>query len=130
MATKNMAYDSPAYTLVRTQPFAIAAGGSALSVPKYLAFTSEIVKSVTVKPTTAGTSSSVMSLIQISGTTTTTYGLGTTGSAATVFSNYLPGSACNLIQGDTCYVVSGTDATVAYAGNMEIVTTPGANVTS
>jgi hypothetical protein len=130
MATKNMSYDHPAYTTVRSAPFAIAAGASGQSVPKYLAFTSEIVKSVTIKSTTTGTAADVISLIQISGTTTTTYGLGTYGSAATAFANYLPGSAANLIQGDTCYVVGGADATVVLAGNMEIVTTPGANVTS
>ena len=130
MATKNMSYDHPAYTTVRSAAFAISAGAAAQSVPKYLAFTNEIVKSVTVKSTTTGSASDVLSLIQISGTTTTTYGLGTYGSAATAFANYLPGSACNLIQGDTCYVVNGADTQVVFAGNMEVITAPLANVTA
>jgi hypothetical protein len=130
MATKNMAYDHPAYTSVHNDSFAIASGSGSQSVPKFIAYTSMIVKSVTLKPTTASTSADVASLIQISGTTTTTYGLGTTGSAATVFSNYLPGSAANLIQGDTYYVVKGTDATLVLAGVIETVVTPLANVTS
>jgi len=130
MATKNMAYDHPTYTTVRSKDFAIAAGSGAQQVPKFLAFSNEIVKSVTLKPQTASTSADIASLIQISGTTTTTYALGTTGSAATVFSNYLPGSAANLIQGDTYYVVKGTDATLTLAGTMEVVTAPLANVTA
>ena len=130
MATKNMAYDHPAYTAVRSVAFACAAASNSQAVPKYLAFTNEIVKSVTIKSTTTGSAADIISLIQISGTTTTTYGLGTYGSAATAFANYLPGSACNLIQGDTCYVVGGADTQVVLAGVMELVTTPGANVTS
>ncbi len=129
MTTKNMAYDHPAYTSVHNDSFAIAAGSGTASVPKFIAFTSMTVKSVTLKPQVASTSADVASLIQISGTTTTTYGLGTTGSAATVFSNYLPASAVNLIQGDTYYVVKGTDATLTLAGVMETVVTPLANVT-
>jgi hypothetical protein len=131
MATKNMAYDHPAYTSVQHGSFAIAAGSGSPSVPKFLAFTSLVVKSVTLKPNTGAlsTSADIASLIQISGTTTTTYGLGTTGSAATVFANYLPGSAANLLQGDTYYVVKGTDATLALTGVIETVVSPLANVT-
>jgi hypothetical protein len=129
MATKNMAYDHPAYTSVHNDSFAISAGSGSVAVPKFIAFTSMLVKSVTLKATTVSTSADIASLIQISGTTTTTYGLGTYGSAATAFANYLPGSAANLIQGDTYYVVKGTDATLVLAGVIETVVSPLANVT-
>lgn len=132
MATKNMAYDHPAYTSVRNLPvIGITAGlsGNAGTGIKYAAFTAQLVKSVTLKPTTAGTSADVSSLIQISGTTTTTTAIGTIGSGATTFSNFAFATSVSLAQGDTYYVVKGTDATLVLIGELEVVTTPLANVT-
>ena len=138
MATKNMSYDHAAYTSVRNLPvIGITAGlsGSGGTGIKYCAFTSQLVKSVTLKPTTAGTSADVVSLIQVSGTTTTTTALTTVGSGATTFVNVAPTSGTSslgnaLIQGDTYYVVKGTDATLVLIGEIEVVTQPLANVTA
>ena len=138
MATKSFAYDHPAYTGVRNLPvIGITAGlsGSAGAGIKYCSFTSQMVKSVTLKPTTAGTSNDVVSLLQISGTTTTTTALATIGSGATTFLNVAPASGTSslgaaMIQGDTYYVQKGTDATLVLIGEIEVVTTPASNVTA
>jgi len=130
MATKSMAYDHPAYEAVINKDFAIAAGSGAASVPKFVAFTSKIVKSVTLKPTTAGTSNDIASLIQISGTTTTTTALATIGSGVTTFTQVALASNTAIAQGDTYYIVKGTDATLALAGELEEVIAPGATVTA
>src|SRR5215831_4207833 len=112
MATKNFAYDHPAYVAVASKDFAIAAGSGSASVPKFVAFTGLIAKSVTLKPMASGTSNDISSFIVISGTTTTTTALATIGSGVTTFTNVaLPSTATNLLQGDTFYVVKGTDAT-------------------
>jgi hypothetical protein len=137
VSSKSMSYDHPAYTSVATKPIAIAAGSGAAS-SKFVAFAAKLVKSVTLKPTTAGTSGDIQSLIQISGTTTTTVALGTIGSGVTTATQYQPTAAQNqagtpylasLNQGDTYYVVKGTDATMVLAGELEEVILPGANVT-
>lgn len=130
MATKSMAYDHPAYTGVASKDFAIAAGSGSASVPKFVAFTAKLIKSVTLKPTTAGTSNDIASLIQISGTTTTTTALATIGSGVTTFTQVALASNTALAQGDTYYIVKGTDATLALAGELEEVVSPGANVTA
>lgn len=135
MSTKSMSYDHPAYTAVHSESFAIATGSGTAQVPKFIAFTSLLVKSVTLKPTTAGTSNDVSSLISISGTTTTTTALSTFGSGVTTFLNAAPASGTSslgaaLIQGDTFYVVKGTDATLVLAGAIEYVVAPLANVTA
>lgn len=138
MSTKSMAYNHPAYTSVRNLPIiGITAGltGNAGTGLKYAAFTAQLIKSVTLKPATAGTSADVVSLIQISGTTTTTTALTTIGSGATAFVNIAPASGTAqlgnaLAQGDTYYVVKGTDATLALIGEFEVVTQPLASVTA
>lgn len=128
MATKSMGYDNPAYLSVHQDGSQIAAG-SGTTGTKYVAFTSMVVKSVTLKPTTAGTSNDISSFIQISGTTTTTTALATFGSAATAFQNIALATQPTLAQGDTYYVVKGTDATLALTCSIERVVQPLANVT-
>lgn len=129
MATKNMMYDHPAYLAVLPIQATIGTGSGTAS-EKFVAFTNMLVKSVTVIPTTAGTSNDVVSSIQISGTTTTTTAIGTFGSAATAFKNTALATAANLAQGDLFYLVKGTDATVAYTATFETVIVPSANVTA
>jgi hypothetical protein len=136
MATKNMAYDHPAYTGVRNLPvIGITAGlsGSGGTGIKYCSFTAQLVKSVTLKAITAGTSNDVSSLIQISGTTTTTTALATIGSGSTAVFNAAAGTSGQIgnamVQGDTYYVVKGTDLTAVLIGEIEVVTQPLANVT-
>jgi hypothetical protein len=128
MATKSMSYDHPTYTAVDS--FDGSATGNAGTTTKFVAFTGCIIKSATLKPTTAGTSNDVSSFIQISGTTTTTTALATFGSAASTFTNIAFATAPTLIQGDTFYVVKGTDATAVIGVSLERIVTPGASVTS
>lgn len=128
MSMKSMSYDHPAYTSVREQGFSIATGSGTASVPKFAAFTAKYLKSVTLKPTTASTSNDVASLIQISGTTTTTTAITTFGSGVATFTNVSLASV-SVAQGDTYYVVKGTDATAVYVGEFEVVTQPLASVT-
>jgi hypothetical protein len=132
MSVKSQSYDHPAYTAVRNLPIiGITAGltGSVATGLKYAAFTNEILKSVTIKPATASNSADVVSFIQISGTTTTTTALTTFGSGATTFTNVALATQPVLLQGDTYYVVKGTDTAAAYIGEFEVVTQPLANLT-
>lgn len=128
MAVKSMGYDNPAYLAVHQDGSQIAAGSGATGT-KYVAFTAGIIKSVTLKPIVAGTSNDVSSFIQISGTTTTTTALATFGSAATTFQNIALATQPVLAQGDTYYVVKGTDATLTLSASIERVVQPLANVT-
>lgn len=129
MATKSMSYDHPAYTAVRNLPLNWVAATAAAISTKYASFTNQILKSVTIKPLVAPAASDVISFMQVSGTTTTTTALTTFGSGATTFVNVALATQPVLLQGDTYYVVKGTDATLALIGELEVVTQPGANVT-
>lgn len=127
MATKNMGYDNPAYLAVHQDVSSISGSGGNT---KFVAFTNMIVKSVTLKPTTAGTSNDISSFIQISGTTTTTTALATFGSGVATFTNVALATQPILAQGDTYYVVKGTDATAVISASIERVIQPLANVTA
>jgi hypothetical protein len=131
MATKSMGYDNPTYITVGEDQGGAVSGASGSQVTKFVAFTNLILKSAVARIGAAGTSNDVMSLVQITGTTTTTTALGTTGSGATGFVyNVVPSSAANMIQGDEYYIQKGTDATLSYAAvSVERVVLPLANVT-
>lgn len=129
MAQKTLpVYDHPAYTVVREMGLGNITGSGATS-SKFAAFTAKTLKSVTLKPMTAGTSNDVSSLIQISGTTTTTTALTTFTSGQTSFVNVAL-APVNVAAGDTYYVVKGTDATIVIGGELEVVTQPLAPVTA
>lgn len=138
MTTKNLAYDHPAYTVVRGQALGSATGNGGASTIKYTAFIAEYVKSVNLHATVAPGASSVVSLIQVSGssTTTTTVGLGTIGTALTTATstNYAPASGtyalATLAQGDLVYVVNGTDTAGTFWPTLELVSVPLSNVTA
>lgn len=133
MATKSMGYDNPAYLAVHgDQGGTIAAGSGTSATTKFVSFTAAIIKSLTARIGTASaTSNDYLSLVQISGTTTTTWtGANPTGSAATgyVYSTFATNPV--LAQGDEYYIQKGTDATVQYAACCaERVVQPLANVT-
>lgn len=129
MATKNMSYDHPAYTSVGSLTTGNLTGASGAG-QKYAAFTSMLIKSITLKPTTAGTSADAASFLQISGTATTTTALNTFGSGATGFVNTVLTTNSLMIQGDTFWVQKGTDATGVQVGMIEYVVQPLANVTA
>jgi hypothetical protein len=128
-----MSYDHPAYTNVDTVAVGAIAASANSAGNKYAAFTARLIKSVVLKPTTAPGSSDVISLLQISGTTTTTTAIATIGSGVSTFQQALPTSTnlaiATLAQGDTYYIQKGTDTSSVYIGEIEMVTVPGANVT-
>jgi hypothetical protein len=134
MATQSMGYDNPAY-LARSPLEVVTAAatltGASTAGLKHIAWTNFLLKSVIMKPSTAGTSNDIVNLLNISGTTTTTTALGTFGSGATAFQSLpVPGTAQLQLQGDTFWVQKGTDATVAYNGAIEQLVQPLANVTT
>jgi hypothetical protein len=134
MATKNMAYDNPAYLAVLPLPTGSMTGSGGAST-KYAAFTAMTVKSVTIAPAlgaNTATSNDVLSVLKISGTATTTTAYGTMGSGA-AFLNATPGTASNqvtLVQGDVFWAQKGTDASGTYAGMIETVINPLSNLTA
>lgn len=130
MATMSMGYDNPAYIARHSLPAASMTGSGGFGT-KFCAWTNMLAKSVAFRPTVAGTSNDVVSLLNVSGTTTTTTALGTIGSGVTAF-QYLPvpGTAQLQLQGDLFWVQKGTDATSTYVGaNLEMLVQPLANVT-
>jgi len=119
-----MAYDHPAYEAVMPWGGLITGSGGAI---RFAAYTDMLVKSVTVKPTTAGTSNDTVTAFKLSGTTTTTQVLTTHGSAATTGTNVV--CTLTLAQGDALSIVKGTDATGVMAIGAELALIPGASVT-
>ena len=132
MATKSMAYDHAAYLGVLHVPLGTwATTGSPL--PRFVAFTDMIVKSVTVQAITAGTGTALNPQNGIKQSGTGTSALTTTGTICTLTGTNLSVNgtcAVTLAQGDSFRVVGvGTDATGIYAGALEVVIVPGASVT-
>lgn len=126
MATKSMAYDAPAYQAV--MPLGFSLTGNAGATAKFAAFTDTLVKSFTVKATTAGTSNDVVTAYKYSGTATTTHVLTTIGSGVVTGTNVV--STFTLAQGDAIGIVKGTDATAVYGVGVELALVPGATVTA
>lgn len=126
MATKSMAYDAPAYQAVL--PLGFNMTGANAATAKFAAFTDTLVKSITVKATTAGTSNDVVTAYKYSGTATTTQVLTTIGSGVVTGTNVV--STFTLAQGDAIGIVKGTDATAVYAVGVELAVVPGANLTA
>lgn len=129
MATHNMRYDHPAYTAVL--PVSLGqntAGASAVTNGRFVAFTSTLVKSITVQVVTTGTSTTHIqrSLVVRGGTSTDTAVLTTLGSSG--FANVT--TTLTLTQGDSLGVLTGSDATEIVAAGAELLIVPGANVTS
>jgi len=134
MATKSQAYDHPAYETPMFYTQGQLNGASAAGT-KYVSFTNQIIKAITLWATTASTTNvgDVVSLVKISGTTTTTTAYGTFGSGVTGVLSLTPAVATNQVttlQGDLFYVQKGADATSTYTGGaIEVVTQPLANFT-
>jgi hypothetical protein len=79
MALKSYTYDNVNYASTDVDDFNIAAGASSLS-QKFVSFTAKQLKSVTLAPTTAGTSADVSTLVQL--TTLPVVFVGTSGTAS------------------------------------------------
>lgn len=132
MATKNMAYDHPAYTAVLPVSLGLnAAGANAILSGRFTAFTDTLIKSVTAAVVTAGTSTShvVRLLIYRGGTSTATGILGTLVSSG-FFNALATGAFGTMTQGDSMAVLLSSDATQVVQAGAELVIAPGANVTS
>lgn len=125
MATKSMQYDHAAYEAVLTAGWQLSGASGANGMA---AFTAMLVKSWTLKPTTAGTSNDVVTAFQVSGTTTTTHVLATFGSAATAGTNVV--GTFTLAANDALRITKGTDATGITQAAVELAIIPGSNVTS
>ena len=126
MATKSMAYDNPAYLSVNSMGQSLT--GASAKV-QFAAFTAMLVKSVTIKPTVAGTSNDAFTILQYlaNGTGTTTTVLTTYGSGVATGTNIV--TTLTLAQGDACQVAKGADATGVYGVTFETVIVPGSTVT-
>lgn len=133
MSTKSMSYDHPCYTAVGHYPTG-QLNGNAGNGTKYTAYTSLIVKSVTLAATTLNTSADVVNLIVVrtgsgTNTTTNTQAYGTMGSAAYSGNFWVTGtSQVTINQGDTWWIQKGTDTTGTYVGDVELLVAPLSNV--
>lgn len=131
MATKSMGYDNPAYLAVHQDNVGPVGAGANAASQKCVAFANAILKSVTMRPTTAGTAADIAYLFQASGTTTTTTTLGTNSAALSTasFNNFVPSPQPVLAAGDQYWVQKGADTVAIYACAIERVVQPLANVT-
>lgn len=126
MATKSMSYDAPAYQVALPLNFNMTKANAATA--KFAAFTDMMVKSFTIKATTAGTSNDVVTAYKYSGTATSTHVLTTIGSGNVTGTNVT--GTFTLAQGDAIGIVKGTDATAVYAVGVELGVVPRADITA
>lgn len=125
MATKDMAYDHPAYQVVMPLGFHLTGSGG---TGKFAAWSTMLVKSYQVTPFTAGTSNDVVTVYKLSGTTTTTHAIATFGSGSQTTQNVV--GTFTLAKGDAISIVKGTDATAVLAAGIELAIVPTSVVTS
>jgi len=126
MATKNMAYDQPSYTVRHSSSVLLVATAASTSVRKWLAFTALKVKSINMLITIAGTATGAGYDI-LNGTTSVgniTLGTGTALSAmATLTQDIL------LTSGSWLDIkTAAASATMAAEAAIEFEIVPGANV--
>lgn len=134
MATKNMAYDHPAYLVPITFTSVTSAGAAGVG-GKFIAFTTMLMKSATIQVQTAGTTTAAAgndyTFFKVNGTTTTSVGysgnLGTTVAFTAGTNVALTGT---LSIGEMLCAKHGTDATQVAAIGYELLLSPGANVTA
>jgi hypothetical protein len=127
MATRNFAYDHPAYLVPVQFSGQIAAG--AATVMRFLAHADLLAKKARAKSVVAGTSANeTVILYKVSGTATTALGTMTLGSSASVnYSASVDLADAAITAGDEIRFLSGTDATHVVAVSLEAVVTPGAS---
>lgn len=130
MATKQMAYDHPAYTAPVIYSGVTVAGANGVS-PKFAAYTAQKIMSVTLGVYVASTAAGSQPLLYTkSGTATATTTLTALTSASVATINNAPATPVALAQGDQFWVTHGTDATAVLSVAIETVTVPGANLTA
>lgn len=137
MATKQQAYDHPAYEVPVVFSADIASTTNALSA-KFVAFTSILLKAQNIVATVLGTAggtdaaNAIISTIKISGTSTTTVNVSTLGSGnalGTYTGTNIALTLTTLSQGDLVYFKKGTDTALAASASLEMYVLPGANLT-
>ena len=129
MATRNMAYDHPAYTVPGNFSGSLLAGASAIG-QRFVAHANMTLKAVNFTTVTVGTGAATdaKTLFVISqGTSTTTTALFTTTAAIYSTSALVTNS---MAKGDVAYLTKGTDATEVGAFSIEFLVTPGASLTA
>lgn len=132
MATKNMAYDHPAYLV--PQQVAGTIGATASAQFKFPVWTTMVLKSVQISNIVAGTGAAtdafVLQRIQGDPTLgTATTSLAQLGTNTANFSSRNVTGTYTFTAGELVSVMKGTDATSQYAVNLEMYLSPGANVT-
>lgn len=129
MATRNFAYDHPAYLVPITFSGVTTAGASAVAV-RFGAFTNLIAKAATFHIVIAGTATAHNWVIsKVSGTTTTaisTYAASTNAGATTT--NVLLSNTA-LAQGDQLVTKSGADTVGVASVTYELLVAPGSSLT-
>lgn len=134
MATKNMAYDHPAYLAVRGESAGEVGGAATTAYGKFASFTAQILRSVQVTVTTAGTASSACTIYRIAAGGTTTTSIGSyamsTSAIGTTSNVLISNGSLALTKGDVLYIASGADATGKQAVAYELQLVPGADVTA
>jgi hypothetical protein len=129
MATRNMQYDHPAYTTPYMVSKEITAGSG--TTVRFAAFADSIAMALVLKPTVVSTSADTVTAYAVTNTTTKTLGVTTIASAQSTFSRLeFTTASRTLTRGDEIRIVKGTDATVVYAAAVELLTTPGADVSA
>ena len=128
MAKKSMAYDHPTYLTREALTGSVTGSGGAA---RFATFTTMRCKSLTIKPSTAGTSNDAGSAVLVDGTTTTTLATWTFGSAATTGTNITLSTAPTHGTFGTngfLTLTKGTDATAVLQLAVEAEITAGADV--
>lgn len=132
MATRNFAYDHPAYLVPGVFSSSVLAGASALS-QRFLAHANLTLKALNYTTQTIGTGAATDAktlFIVRNGTATATLALFTTTAAIYSTSYLVPSTMGTMAKGDAAYITKGTDATEVGAVSMEWNVTPGADFTA
>jgi hypothetical protein len=126
MATKNFAYDHPAYQVPYVFSGSTTVGAHGVST-KFAAFTTMKIKGTVMAPNIASTSASQPLLYTKSGTTTATTTLtALTSAATTAIVNDV--TDVSLAQGDQFWITHGTDATVSLSVAVQAEVVPGSSI--
>lgn len=126
MSKQSFNYEDAVYRARELVNARLTGSGAATTVA---GFTNMKLKSVTLKPVTAGTSNDVTTILVVDGTTTTTFATATLGSGGTSGTN-VTRAAGPVSFGTNGYVsiTKGTDATLVLAVGAEVQILPGADV--
>jgi hypothetical protein len=129
MATRNFAYDHPAYLIAEKMSGAAPAGAN--SNVRFVAHADMQLKALLSRVGVVGTTAGALThiLYKVSGTATTAIATNTlVGTTTSTFSEVALSNAA-LTRGDELRILNGTDATQVTVHCVEAVVTPGANLT-